>query len=98
MDDSYALKNFNKLGGVALPLDSEFVNATLANLIAEAGRLRYANGSLRRDSHLGIDNIFFPIALAGGDIARPDKARLRGHGDVVSAANAGFDHAATPDG
>ena len=39
-----------------------------------------------------------PVAGGGADVAGQSEIGLRGHGDVVSAADAGFEHASAPDG
>ena len=48
--------------------------------------------------YFGSDDVFVPVAGAGGDVAGEREIGLRGHGDVVSAADAGFEHAAAPNG
>src|SRR3984885_8275958 len=50
------------------------------------------------DFHFRLDYIFGPVAAAGGDVAGQREVRQRGHGDVVRAADAGFQHASAPDG
>src|SRR5580693_7981960 len=49
------------------------------------------------DFHFRLDYIFGPVAAAGGDVAGQREIRQRGHGDVVRAADAGFQHASAPD-
>ncbi len=73
------------------PFD-EFV----ADMIAESRRLRDANRALGRDVHFGLDDVFGPITLASGNVAGERVAGKRGNGYVVSAADAAFQHAATP--
>src|SRR5271167_128625 len=55
-------------------------------------------GALRGDFHFGFDDVFGPVAAAGGDVAGKSEIGERGHGYVVGAADAGFEHAAAPDG
>ncbi len=50
------------------------------------------------DGDFGSDDVFVPVAGAGGDVAGQGEIRKSGHGDVVSAADAGFEHATAPDG
>src|SRR5207245_73749 len=74
----------------------EPVNAFAPGLVTDTGTRGHANGSLRRDGHFGIDDVFGPIALAGGDITGKREVRQGGEGDVMRAADAGFEHAAAP--
>jgi len=52
--------------------------------------------SVRRGFHRRRDDVAFPIALAGGDVARQHEIRQRGQRDVVRAPDAGLQHAAAP--
>ena len=38
-----------------------------------------------------------PVTGAGADIAGKSEVGLGGHGDIVGAADSGFEHASTPD-
>src|SRR6266436_9673736 len=69
----------------------------VADMIAESRRLRDANRALGRNVHFGLDDVFGPITLTGGNVAGECVAGKSGSGDVVSAANAALQHAATPD-
>jgi len=73
------------------PFD-EFV----ADMIAESRRLRDSNRALGRNVYLGLDDVFGPITLAGGNVAGQHVAGKSRSGNVVSAADAGLEHAATP--
>ena len=64
---------------------------------ADAGGCWDIYGAVGRDGYFGGDYVLVPVAGAGGDIAGERKIGKCGHGDVVGAANAGFEHAATPD-
>ena len=57
----------------------------------------YRKHSLRRNFHLRIDDVFFPVALRSRDIAGQAEILQRGKRDVVGASNARFKHAAAPD-
>ena len=65
---------------------------------ADAGTLGDVDGALRGDGYFGGDDVFVPVTLAGGDVAGEREIGERGHGDVLGAADAGFEHAAAPDG
>src|SRR6516225_10106563 len=67
-------------------------------MIAEAGGLRDADSALGRYGNLRFDDVFDPVARAGGNIAGQGVAGKGGHGDIVSAPDAGFEHAPAPDG
>ena len=56
------------------------------------------DGALGRDGDFGVDDVFVPVAGAGGDVAGERKVGQGGHGDVVGATDAGFEHAAAPIG
>src|SRR4029077_11243111 len=58
----------------------------------------HTNRALRRDRDLGIDEVLQPIPLAGGYVAGQREIRKRRECNIVSAADAGFKHAAAPDG
>ena len=45
----------------------------------------------------GSDYIFLPVTVAGGDVAGEGEIGKSGHGDILGAADAGFEHAAAPD-
>src|SRR5579859_1227906 len=66
------------------------------DMIAETWRIGNANGSLWRNFDFGLDHVFDPITLAGGDIAGKRIAGKGRGGDVVGAADATFEHAAAP--
>src|SRR6266568_883878 len=70
----------------------KFFDAFVARFETEAGTRGYANRTLR------IDDVFLPVAFAGSDIAREGEIGKRREGDIVRAADAGFEHAAAPDG
>src|SRR5438309_9409319 len=59
-------------------------------------RLGNANGSAARYFHLGLDDVFCPISLASRDVSGQSETRLRRHGDVMSPADARFQHASAP--
>ena len=60
------------------------------------GRGRNADRPLRRNFDFRLDDVFGPVALAGGNIARKRKVWQRRHRDVVRAPDARFEHAAAP--
>src|SRR5690348_4575888 len=76
--------------------NGELLNPGVTDFIANAGGGWNVNRSARGDFDFGLDDIFVPVALARGDVARKSKARERGHRDIVRAANSGFEHAAAP--
>src|SRR6202789_3433005 len=71
-------------------------DAIEARCVADARHRRNFNGSARGHFHFRLDDVFGPIAAAGGNVAGQREIRQRGHGDVVGAADAGFEHAAAP--
>src|SRR5262249_60639364 len=75
----------------------EGVDAGGAGLEANAGGGGNFDGAGGRDGDFGLDDVLVPVAGASGNVARQRKVRQRGHGDVVGAANTGFQHAAAPD-
>src|SRR5690242_17159659 len=98
----YAGRRFMRSSGEAQLFENlaalgERFDSVEARLVANSGRGRHANGSVRRHFHFGIDDIFGPIATAGGNVAGQRKILERRHGNVVRAADAGFEHAAAPD-
>ena len=86
-----------KLGEVRVA-GGERGDAVEAGREADAGGGRDVDGAVRRHSDFGIDDVFLPVALARGDIAGEREVRKRRQGDVLSAADAGFEHPSAPDG
>src|SRR5260370_31652142 len=50
------------------------------------------------DGDRGLDDVLGPVTAGGGDVAGKGEVRQRGQGDVVGAADSGFQHATAPDG
>ena len=69
-----------------------------ADMITEAGFIGNAYSALGRNFDFGLDNVFEPVTFAGRDIARQRVTGKGRDGDVLSAADAGFEHSAAPDG
>src|SRR5258708_8852845 len=63
---------------------------------ADARSVGNAYGALRRDANFRLDDVFAPIAAAGGDIAGERKIRQRGEGKVVGEADARIEQPAAP--
>ena len=78
--------------------DGDAGDAVEARGEADAGTLRDVDGALGSDGYFRRDHVFVPITLAGGDVAGEREIGERGHGDVLRATDAGFEHAAAPDG
>src|SRR5271170_1176085 len=76
----------------------ERFDAVQARGVADARRGGNVYGAARRDFYFRLDDVFGPIAAAGGNVAGQREIRQRGHGDVVRAADAGFQHASAPHG
>src|SRR5271163_1742227 len=76
----------------------ERLDALQARGVADSRRGGNFYRAVRSDFHFRLDDVFGPVAAASGDIAGQREIRQRGHGDVVRAADAGFEHAAAPDG
>src|ERR1700731_4737940 len=72
----------------------ERFDARDARGVADAGSGGNANGSLPRNFNFWLNDVGLPIASAGRHITWQRKIWKRGDGDVVRAANAGFEHAA----
>src|SRR5437870_2472715 len=68
------------------------------NGVAEARFVAKRNGPVRRGFHFGSDDVALPISLAGRYIAGHNEIGQRRERDVMRAPNAGFEHAAAPDG
>lgn len=72
--------------------------AILARDKADAGGGGDLDRTLGIDGYFGGDDVFVPVSLAGGDVAGKREIGESGHGDVLGAADAGFEHPTTPDG
>src|SRR5690348_8977318 len=68
----------------------------VADMIAESRSLRDLDCTLRRDGDFRFDDVFHPIARAGGNVARHRITRQSRDSDVVGATDAALEHAATP--
>src|ERR1700760_2791679 len=66
-------------------------------VVADTRRCRNRDRAARRNFDFGLDDVFDPVALAGGDVAGKREVGQRRKRDVVRAADAGFEHAAAPD-
>src|SRR6267143_1778651 len=69
----------------------------VAHIVTESGCGGDGNRATGRDFDGRIDEVFFPIAFAGGNVARQSVAGQGRDGDVVNAPDAAFQHAAAPD-
>ena len=67
-------------------------------MIAESGRRRDLNRAAGGDFDRRIDDVFFPITFAGGDIAGERVAGKGRDRDVVCPADAALEHATAPCG
>src|SRR6266568_8164969 len=76
----------------------KFFDALAARFETDAGTRGYANRTLRRDRNFRIDDVFIPVAFAGSNITREGEIGKGRECDIVRAADAGFEHAAAPDG
>src|ERR1035441_3118834 len=65
--------------------------------VAEAGFVAQRDGAVRGGFYGGLDDVLFPVAPAGGDVAGQHEIRQAGQGDIVGAPDAGLQHAAAPD-
>src|ERR1035441_4242644 len=65
--------------------------------VAEAGFVAQRDGAVRGGFDGGLDDVLFPVALAGGNVARQHEIRQAGQRDIVGAPDAGLQHAAAPD-
>src|SRR6266436_674798 len=65
-------------------------------MIAESGRGGDLNRAARRDFDRRVDDVLFPIAFAGGNIAGQRVAGQCRDCDVVSASDTALEHAAAP--
>src|ERR1700719_4001132 len=74
----------------------QFLDCVQPRLVADARTCRHANGSLRRDGHFRLDNIFIPVSLAGGHVTGQREIRQRGYCNVVRAPNPGLQHPPAP--
>src|SRR5712664_3530233 len=69
----------------------------VANMVTESGCRGDGNRAAGRDFDGRIDEVFFPVAFAGGNVAGQSVAGQGRDGDVVNAPDAAFEHAAAPD-
>src|SRR5260370_14114090 len=74
----------------------ELLDPLAPRLVANAGTGGHANRPLRGDGHFGIDDVFGPVTLAGGDVAGQRKVSQGGESNIVRSADAGFEQAAAP--
>src|ERR1035437_2200865 len=65
--------------------------------VAETGFVAQRDGAVRRGFDGGLDDVPFPVALAGGDVAGEHEVRQAGECHVVGAPDAGLQHATAPD-
>src|SRR2546425_13002526 len=86
------------LGAPRVLFDGKAFDQVAADRIANAGLLRNNDCAARSDFDGGIDDIFVPVAAAGGDVAGKGEAGESGKGNIVGAADSGFEHSAAPDG
>src|SRR3989441_7459265 len=78
--------------------DGKAFDQVAADRITNAGPLRNNDCAARSDLDGGIDDVFVPVAAAGGDVAGKGEAGESGKGNIVGAADSGFEHSAAPDG
>src|SRR5215469_13399862 len=76
---------------------SHAINSIAAHRKSKSGRPRNPNGASRRDFHLGLDDVLFPISPTCGNVSRQNKTGQSGHGNVVRPPYSRFEHASTPD-
>src|SRR5271155_3658952 len=76
----------------------ERFDAVQARGVADAWRGGNFYRAFCGDLHFRLDDVFGPVAAAGGNVAGKREVRQRGHRDVVRAADAGFEHASAPHG
>src|SRR5229473_4625002 len=92
---SCALGGVTRLGQPDF-IDSEALDKVQARRKPDAWSAGDANGALRRNGDFGFNDVFVPVAAAGGNVAGKRKIRQRGERDVVSASDAGFEHPSAP--
>lgn len=73
------------------------VKSRQINFESDARCVGRCNCATRADDHRRLDNVFFPIARAGGHVAGQTETSESGHRDVVRATDPRFEHAAAPD-
>src|SRR5712664_1817735 len=78
-------------------LNSPPFDQVVANMVTESGRGGDGNRAAGRDFDGRIDEVFFPIAFAGGNVAGQSVAGQGRDGDVANAPDAAFEHATAPD-
>src|SRR2546425_205344 len=86
------------LGAPRFLFDGKAFDQVAADRITNAGLLRNNDCASRTDFDGRIDDVFLPVAAAGGDVAGKSEAGESGKGNIVGAADSGFEHSATPDG
>src|ERR1700738_94619 len=74
----------------------QFLDCVQPWLISDARTHGHAHGSLRRDRHFRVDNIFMPVPLARGHVARQSEVWQRRYSNIVRAPNPRLQHAPAP--
>src|SRR5258705_4483935 len=82
--------------GQPLLAHGEFLDPVQPRHKADPRLARHANGSLRRNRHFRLDDIFVPIPPARRHVARQSKIRQARKPNVVRSADAGLQHSTAP--
>src|SRR5262245_11608975 len=71
-------------------------DAVFPDVVADSGSLGRLDCAARRYRYRGLNDVLFPVARAGGNIARQRESCQRCHRDVMCPADARFQHATAP--
>src|SRR6476469_4064073 len=64
----------------------QFLNSFQLDIKTNPGLIRSRDGSARTHGHSRLDDVFFPVPAAGGNITRQNETFERRHRNVVCAA------------
>src|SRR5262245_10262131 len=78
--------------------DRDAADVVVIELVAEAGLIADFDGAPRSGFDGWLNDVLLPIAFARGDVAGEYEIGEGGERDVVRASDAGFEHAAAPNG
>src|SRR5277367_1894909 len=76
--------------------DSQLPDQVFTHLVAPPNALRNNDFTLARDRYLRLDDVFLPVTLRSGNIARQLEVFERRERNIVRAPDAGFEHTPAP--
>src|SRR2546425_991153 len=76
--------------------NGQFLDQILSHAVTRARFIADRDHTVCRDAYLGFNDVFLPVTLRRGNIPRQVEIRERGEGNVMGAANSGFQHTPAP--